>query len=35
METRRTKLALGLWSTLVIAFLWIPLGLIMASSCRS
>ena len=35
MESRRTRWALGLWAVLVLAFLWIPLLLIMVYAFNS
>jgi putative spermidine/putrescine transport system permease protein len=35
METRSTRIALGVWTTLVVLFLWLPLALIMVYAFNS
>src|SRR4051794_2437865 len=35
METRSTRVALGVWTTLVVLFLWLPLALIMVYAFNS
>jgi putative spermidine/putrescine transport system permease protein len=35
METRSTRIGLGIWTTLVVLFLWVPLGLIMVYAFNS
>src|SRR3954468_2122748 len=35
METKSTRVALGVWTTLVVLFLWLPLALIMVYAFNS